>query len=255
MAAIRSTELPSSEEYKLRQAEWQNEVPGSLEGDDCHLCKNRGYSVELRDGFLVSVECRCMAKRRSMKRIEKSGMKDMLSRYTLASYQTPEPWQKDAKRAAIDYLRNPDGQWFLAAGCVGAGKSHLCTALCGKFIDAGLDVRYMRWKDDGGRMKASVNDSQEYRRMVEPMKRAKVLYIDDFWKAGNNGVTKGDIDLAFEILNARYNDSGLITIISTELFLEQLMSIDEAVGSRIYERSKETCIELRGKKNWRLIHT
>lgn len=250
--AISSMESFDFEEYRRKRIRWQNEATGHLDGIDCPICKNRGYFVELRNGFQVSVECKCMKKRRSLKRIEKSGMKDALTRYTLNNYQTPEQWQKDAKRKAMDYIRNPNGRWFLAAGCVGSGKSHLCTAICGEFINAGFDVRYMRWKDDGGRMKAAVNDSREYRRMVEPMKRAKVLYIDDFWKAGNNGVTKGDIDLAFEILNARYNDSALITLISTELLTGHLMEIDEAVGSRIYERSKETCIELTGKKNWRL---
>lgn len=244
---------PSSfEAYETMRLEWQNNIAGNLKGDDCPLCKNRGYSVEMRNGVPVSVECSCMAKRRSIKRMEKSGLGDMLKRYTFATYQTLESWQFSAKKMALDYLQDPGGRWFVASGCVGSGKSHLCTAICAELINAGLEVRYMRWKDDGGRMKAAVNDSAEYRRMVEPVKKVRVLYIDDFWKAGNGGVTKGDIDLAFEILNARYNDSRLITILSTELSLDQIMSIDEAVGSRIYERSKGARLELTGKKNWRL---
>lgn len=242
----------SSEEYEAMRLKWQNEAPGSLKGYDCPLCKNRGYSVELREGKPVSVECSCMAKRRSIKRMERSGLGDLLRRYTFSTYQTPENWQKRAKKIALDYLKNPEGRWFIASGCSGSGKSHLCTAICAEMIESGLEVRYMRWKDDGGRMKAAVNDSPEYRSLVEPVKCVQVLYIDDFWKAGNGGVTKGDIELAFEILNARYNDSRLSTILSTELTASQIMNIDQAVGSRIYERSRGACLELTGDKNWRL---
>ena len=242
----------SSDEYESMRLRWRNEIVGSMEGDDCPLCKNRGYLVELRNGCQVSVECICMEKRRYLQRMKKSGLGDLLERYTFATYQTTEDWQRSAKRAALDYLQDPGGKWFAATGCVGSGKTHLCTAICSELINVGLEVRYMLWKDDGGRMKAAVNDTEEYRCLVEPMKSVRALYIDDFWKAGNGGVTKGDIDLAFEILNARYNDSHLITIISSELTVGRIMSIDEAVGSRIYERSKGSCLELTGSKNWRL---
>lgn len=240
------------EEYNVMRAKWANEARGNLDGEDCPICKNRGYTVEARNGTTVCVECACMAKRRSIKRIEKSGLGDMVKRYTFDNYQTPEVWQENAKKKAIQYMKNPCEQWFVACGCVGSGKTHLCTAICSELMNSGLEVRYMRWKDDGGRMKAAVNDSDEYRNLVEPMKRVSVLYIDDFWKAGKSSVTKGDIDLAFEILNARYNTKNLITIISSEHSIKQMVNIDEAVGSRIYERSKETCLEMTGNKNWRL---
>lgn len=242
----------SSEAYEAMRLEWRNRAEGKLEGEDCPRCRNRGYTVELRDGVPVSVECPCMARRRYARRMERSGLGGLLKRYTFASYQTPEGWQRDAKGAALDYLRDNEGKWFVAAGCVGSGKTHLCTAICGELLNAGLEVRYMRWKDDGGRIKAAVNQSEEYNRQITPLKRVRVLYIDDFWKAGNKAVSKGDIDLAFELLNSRYSDSKKITIISTELLVNQIMDIDEAVGSRIYERSKGSCLELSGAKNWRL---
>ena len=43
-------------------------------------------------------------------------------------------------------------------------------------------------------------------------------------------ITQGDINIAFEIINYRYiND--LITIISSELLLDEIINIDEATGS------------------------
>lgn len=251
MKADASTISPGSNAFDEMKVKWENEAVGALEGDDCPLCKNKGYVVELQGKYIVSVECKCMVKRRSLRRMKRSGLGDLLNRYTFSTYQTPENWQEGVKRAALDYLENPVGKWFVASGCVGSGKTHICTAICGELINAGVEVRYMRWKDDGGRIKAAITDNGEYARLIEPLKCVHTLYIDDFWKAGNGGVTKGDIDLAFEILNARYNDSKLITLISTEIPLSRMLEIDEAVGSRIYERSKESTVEIVGRKNWR----
>ena len=66
-----------------------------------------------------------------------------------------------------------------------------------------------------------------------------------------------DVNLAFEIINARYNTSGLITLISSERTLDELMRIDEATASRIYERTKQNRnhYNLAGKENWRMKQT
>jgi chromosomal replication initiation ATPase DnaA len=45
-----------------------------------------------------------------------------------------EQWQADAKQAAIDYSNNPDVNWFFAGGQNGSGKTHICTAIAGKFF-------------------------------------------------------------------------------------------------------------------------
>ena len=247
----------SSEDYELEKIKWENAMPGNLSGEHCPLCLNRGYIRERQNGVTISRECSCMSKRRSLRLIRKSGLGDMLERYTFENYQTPEPWQQTAKKQALAYVSDHDG-WFVAAGTVGSGKTHLCTAICGAMLDAGLEVRYMLWRDHGVQIKAVVNDSEAYSAMVEPLKRVKVLYIDDLFKtakgeSGTAKVTTGDINLAFELLNSRYNRKDLVTIISTELTIGQIVDIDEAVGSRIYERSKGCYLRIEGQdKNWRL---
>lgn len=241
------------EDYQAERARWLNEMPGDLAGEYCACCKNRGFTTEARGTDLVRVECPCMAKRRSIDRLKKSGLGDMLERYTFSSYQTPHEWQKKAKGLARQYLSDCNGKWFVAAGAVGSGKSHLCTAICGELLNAGFDARYMLWRDDGGRIKAAVNDSDEYLRLLEPLKKVQVLYIDDFFKAGPKGVGDGDIHLAFELLNSRYNSRKKLTILSTERTIEEILNIDQGIGSRIYERSEGYYIRITGsEKNWRL---
>lgn len=234
--------------------EWANANPGDLTGYDCPICKNRGYSTEIRDGYLVSVPCKCMAARRSIRNLEKSGMKELVERHTLENFQTKQSWQSNMKRWATDYLEHGDGMWFSALGSVGAGKTHICTAICGELLKRGEEVRYMLWRDTSVKLKAAVNDDEEYERLILPLKRANVLYIDDLFKTERGGkISQADINLAFELLNYRYCGKKLITVISSERTMNELLDIDEAIGSRIFERcGPEYCVELEGKKNWRM---
>lgn len=253
-----STSNLSPLEEKQTEAEKLNRDPGRLEGFDCPICLNRGYIYFAAEGGLPGVaylhtrDCECMIRRRNERRIEQSGLKDLLSRYTFETWQTPQRWQVSALELARQYAEERHG-WFLAAGHSGSGKTHLCTAICAELLNASMSVRYVLWRDMSVQAKAVVNDDEEYERITAPLKRVKVLYIDDLFKVGRGKEpTSGDVNLAFELLNARYNDSSKLTIISTERSMEDLMEIDEAVGSRIYERSKGYRMDFSNKPNWRI---
>lgn len=236
------------------KAEKLNQEPGNKTGYDCPDCLNRGFFHRVDgQGRSYLEECRCMAIRRNQERVKRSGLSDMLSRYTADKWQEREAWQRKARELMEQYAEHPVG-WLLASGPPGTGKTHLCTALCGLLMDKGVDVRYMLWRDVSTRAKALVTDEGAYRAIVEPLKWVRCLYIDDLFKTGKGQEpTTGDVNLAFEILNARYNDANKLTIISTERDIEQLLAIDEALGSRIYERSRNFYLSMTGKKNWRLL--
>ena len=59
--------------------------------------------------------------------------------------------------------------------------------------------------------------------------------------AGDNGKksppTQGDLNLAYEIINNRYNGRKL-TVISSELTMAEILQLDDAIGSRIAERAR-----------------
>lgn len=224
-------DMTSTEQLK---ADALNNESGNLTGMDCPVCKNKGFVASVENGHFCTHECECMNRRRAMKRLEQSGLKPILEMYTINNYETEKSWQSDAKKAALEFVKNPDG-WFFISGTPGTGKTHLCTAICGMLLEQNKNVRYMVWRDEAPMLKANVNDSSIYQKAMGELKEADVLYIDDFWKGG---VTEADINLAFELLNARYNDRSKITIISGEKDMETLLDIDEAVGSRIWERSK-----------------
>ena len=269
MEAISFTETPApiperteadwKAEYVANQrarAERMNEAAGSLTGFDCEICRNRGFLYRADgDGYIAAAPCKCMAVRRSKRILEQSGLADMISRYTFDNWQTTEKWQAAVLEKAKGYAEDPEG-WFAVCGKSGTGKTHICTAVCGALMERGFEVRYMLWRDAATRLKANATDDiAGYGREIEPYKTVQVLYIDDLFKTGNRQrPTTMDVNLAFEIINARYNTAGLITVISTELSMDDLMRTDEATASRIYERTKQkrNLFDFAKFPNWRM---
>lgn len=216
----------------------------------CPLCDGLGYTVRRSEtGELVSRTCRCEIVRQNRRRIRRSGLAGLLERCTFASFETPEAWQQAAKRAAEEYLTDCRGKWFFIGGSSGTGKTHLCTAICGQLMAGGIPCRYVQWRGDIPAIKAKIKDAEAYHEEIWPLKTVRALYIDDFLKGS---VTEADKNIAFDLLNARYNDPKAITILSTEWPIDKILSWDEAIGSRIAERAREYTLNLRSKQNWRL---
>lgn len=217
-----------------------------LDGVNCELCGNTGTVTTQKDGILYSKECKCMAERRLIRNIKRSGMTDMLNRYTFDSYTTPDEKRLQIKRKATDFVRCKTG-WFFIGGRSGSGKTHVCTAICMELAKQGNNVQYMMWRDKIVELKASVN-TETYQEEIKKLKTVDALYIDDFLK-GN--ITEADLNIAFELLNARYNDSKLRTVISSELQIQQIAELSEAIAGRIVERANGFLISS-PDENWRL---
>lgn len=268
--ASNNIERMSDEEYEQWKADTYNKGIGDLnemDGYDCPECKNKGYIAEVRDyGSYynnVLVPCKCKKIRSALYRLRKSGLKDVVKRYTFKEYETTEVWQQRMKETALRFVSDTSqDHWLLIAGQSGCGKTHLCTACAVHYIKAGYDVKYMLWLDESTKIKTLITDNQEYYKAMRELKEAEVLYIDDLFKLGKDesgnakAPTAADIKIAFEILNYRYNNPDLITIISTERSLQELCDIDEAVGGRIAERTKKGnyCMIIKKdlKRNYRL---
>lgn len=252
-------------EYEQFKADGLNSTEGNRHLEDgyhCSACKNKGYVVKVVEdddgGFhQVMYDCKCVPIRNSILRMRRSGLKDIIKDYTFDKFEAKEPWQQTLKSAAMDYASNPKG-WFFVGGQSGAGKTHICTAISREFLLAGRSVKYMLWRDEVVRLKANVNDSEVYQKIIDEYKRVDVLYIDDLFKTGKNWdgtaqkPTGADINAAFEILNFRYNNPDSVTIISSELSEDELIDIDEAIGGRIYERAKAITIGRDRSRNYRI---
>ncbi len=253
---------PSFEEHTQHQCDAMNKTAGELEDYDCPKCKNKGviYFVG-EDGEIKCRECSCMAIRASMARIRNSGLQNLLDLYTFDRFEAEAPLQRLMKSSAEKYLEDENGGWFFIGGQSGAGKSHICTAIAGELLRRGKAVRYMLWKDESTKIKATINDEDKYDRLIAPLKTVPVLYIDDLFKPvyDDRGMRRqpnpGDISLAFEIINSRYiaGPRGT-TIISSEWTMNDLQRVDPATAGRIFQRAQNYCLSIApGKdRNYRL---
>lgn len=249
-------------EYTKKQCEWVNEEEGKMhlkDGVECRKCKNRGYIafVDPEDPtYHFLAECECMEQRRAIREMEKSGISDTIKRYTFENFKAETETQKQMLKTAKEFLSNPKGRWLYIGGQVGVGKTHICSAVVGELLKMGYAARYIRWRDEVQQAKRLINDNEKYGKMIDGWKRVQVLYIDDLFKGNSQTGTVKDADtnIAMEILDYRYHKKDLITILSGEKSLGYLMQIDEAVGSRIYERCKNgtsVYIEPAKGKNYR----
>jgi len=217
----------------------------------CQKCQDTGWITNGDTAY----RCNCQWERQIKYLLSFSGLEDFVNDYTFEKYKASEKWQKHIFDTAKNFLDDCEGNWFFIGGQVGCGKTHICTAIVIELLRRVISCQYMLWRDESVKLKAAVNDYSQYEKMIDKFKKVRCLYIDDFLKVGGNGtVTQGDINLAFELLNYRKNKK-LITLISTEKNIDDILDIDEAIGSRIVEMTgKKYCIEIAKdrSKNMRL---
>ena len=189
-----------------------------------------------------------MKRRRSIRRIENSGLQELLQKCNFGNYQTPTEEHMKIRNRAMEF-ETSGSDWFFICGKPGTGKTHICTAICNWLLDKGWELRYMVWRTDAAELKAMVNDREEYKTAMNKLRNAAVLYIDDFFKGS---ITPGDVNLAFTILNDRYICKGKKTIISSELPISEIAKIDDAIAGRIAEKAKGYVLHA-PDLNWRAL--
>lgn len=232
-----------------------NQREGDLnktDGYNCPECKNRGCFLEVNErGFVVNKPCKCMSMRKMILKLEKSGLPNFRE-MTFKDFWTVKPWQKKIKLKAMlfahDSIHDHKKSWFFIGGQPGCGKTHLCTAITKILAFKGENIHYMLWRDEVTRIKSVITDYERYEKMMSVLKKVDVLYIDDLFKTPSPLAKQkivyidscrpsaADINIAFEILNARYNNKKLITIISSEKDIKEIADMDEAIAGRIIER-------------------
>lgn len=222
---------------------------------DCKVCDGRGFVLKNEEGYTIAVNCTaCESERKKaiyLDKIKKLGLGENVLDKTLDSFIVTEKWQQEIKTKAQQFLDG--GKLFFIGGQIGSGKTHICTAILNKFLEDGKNCSYMVWEDIATRLKQDAySDIKSYEINFNELKNIEILYIDDFFK---KEPSKTDIANAFQFINTRYINTELITIISTEKTIDELIDIDEAIASRIYEMANSgqfiISIDKDIKKNYR----
>lgn len=257
----RTTEKKTSWDIMMEQlkakAEEEAKKPQPERKSVCPYCGGSGYQEEIRESNGIKYEyarpCVCLTAEWNAKRLEGSGLLTAEAQ-TFESFQASEPWQAKILEAAKAYVadtRDNPTPWFYIAGQPGAGKSHICTAICAELVKRGLSCRYEVWRDLAARLKAEQNTA-DYRQTMDGLASVGVLYIDDLFKGGHSAA---DDNLLWEVVSRRYN-ANKRTVFSSEWYLSQIIDNDHATGGRIHERARGYVQQLRLDENrdWRINH-
>ena len=144
-------------------------------------------------------------------------------------------------------VRTAENNWLTMLGQPGSGKTHLAMATANELLKRSIPVLYIPHNETMNEFKDLLRTDDGIKNRTEEMKKVAVLAWDDLFKNWNPKRTF-EIDIAFEVLNYRYLNL-LPTIITSEKEPDQLLGIDEAIGSRIIERSKGRLIVVQGQEN------
>lgn len=219
---------------------------------ECPKCRDRGYIFKDNGvGGEVAIPCECKDKKEALEKLQKSNLKDAFKSRTFKTYATEKPFQLQAKTKAMKFckeFKNTNASLILC-GQPGAGKTHLGTAAMLNLISQNVGCKYEEYTNMIMSLKQAVNDEENYIREEDKYTSPRVLFLDDFLKGKT---TDADLKYIYKVINTRYLQQKPI-IISTELTIQQIISWDEAVGSRLVEMSQGNIITFgNNAENYRL---
>ena len=218
----------------------------------CEKCRDLKFIINDNE----AIPCECRALREAEEILKNSGISKEFATKTFENFKFSHDFQitnafSSAKIYVNDFdnIKDTKNNSIIFMGQVGSGKTHLSLAISNDLMKKGVGVIYMSYRESILILKQNIMDSVNYNKAISKYKNAKVLLIDDLFKGS---ISQSDINIIFEIVNYRYFNNKPM-IISTEKSEVDLLSIDEAIGSRILEMCKDRRLSIRGKKlNYRI---
>ena len=214
----------------------------------CKYCEDKGYYKAIDSlGLPHLKDCPyCFEKRKMALILKKSGISaGDYAKYTLDTFDAQR--SKNAakmKNMAVKYLdEHPSGIGFGVFGQSGGGKTHICIALCQAITEKYHEEHYYFPYNSQmiKLMKAAQSYHDDYEDIMRGWKSCDNLYIDDLLKMaarktirGKNTYDPNELYILFDLINARYLNHKT-TFFSSEYSVKDIINIDEALGSRIFE--------------------
>lgn len=222
---------------RCKQLDEATERMPEINGFTCEFCSDRGGKhIVKNDNEICWEYCsHCANIRQSFYLLQKSGLADK----TFDSFKANSEWQTGLLEKTKAYS-NTKNAWLFIGGQSGCGKTHLCTAAVRELIfRENVSATLFKWIEDARLLKSVANESG-YISEIDRFRTVTVLYIDDLFKGG---ITAADLKLAYDLLDYRYRHK-LRTIISSELYLDEIISKDEALGGRIKEMAGDYVLHI-----------
>ncbi|MCM3316159.1 DnaA/Hda family protein [Rummeliibacillus stabekisii] len=236
---------------------------------ECETCKDAGGWTEWRDADVfgngrvvrkekVWVECSCAKQRKHERLINGSHITQEFQKMRFENF-VGEGLDKKilnmAKKAKQYYdefeeIRKTSQNGIALLGQPGIGKTHLLMAISNNLmLKKHIPVMYFPFVTMTSEMRANQFEKEET--ITRQAKEIDVLFIDDLYKpvAGKPKASEWEQLKMYDIVNYRYLNRKPI-LLSCELDPAQLLAIDEATGSRLFEMTQEFTVSV--EKDFRL---
>lgn len=215
------------------------------DGIYCNLCGNKQTvarvtpqmgqrsdgSEYVRNWYVQDELCACVAKRNEMIKLKKSGMKDAID--NVGKFVATEEWQQIILQKARGFVAQNHATCFFIGGNSGSGKTHISTLICRTLMERGYALIYRKWIEAMRELTDYRNEQRN--ELFTELTSIEVLYLDDVFKPTGAAPDAREVRATFEIIDRRYISPGKITLISSELTINQIQQIDYATARRIEE--------------------
>ncbi|MBE0185654.1 DnaA ATPase domain-containing protein [Bacillus subtilis] len=202
-----------------------------------------------------SKQCECVKQKKIAKLMAASGITEKFEQLLFGNFKLNGKPQmiKDAYECAVEYfkdfekIRGERANSIALLGQPGSGKTHLLTAIMNNLIKKkSTHCLYFPYVEGMSDLK---NDFDQLETKLNAMRKADVLFIDDLFKPvdGKPRATEWQVEQIQSVVNYRYlNHKPLL--ISSELTTDDLLDVDEALGSRIYQMCKYYTVIIQGNR-------
>lgn len=182
--------------------------------------------------------------------MKSSRLSDEFRRLTFDNYITDRNGKLEiAKGLALKYvidfqsIMRERKNSIALIGQVGSGKTHLLCAVSNRLLSSGIQVIYFPFVEGLNDLKANFEVIED---KTDQLKRCEVLFVDDLFK-GRDQPTNWQLETIYSIINFRYLNH-LPILLTSEKSFDDLIRIDEATGSRIYEMSRNYNYTFKGQE-------
>lgn len=214
------------------------------------ILENNPLESENNEPYIAHGLCKCQAeeyeketerkriaeqKRIALERLNQNGIN--VEKYKFENFETNYKFQQVMAGKTKEFLQDIKKS-IIITGQSGCGKTFILSTALVELANGGHLIQYLKWLEQGKHIKSLIMDAERYSQEIWKYKTCEILYIDDFLKTGKNSTpTDADISLALEIIDFR-KENHMATMISSERSLQEILSLDEALGGRILELCK-----------------
>lgn len=245
-------------DQSLKRTKAASATESQLSSKKCPECGGHGFIFETKNGYETARKCKCRLVEETRNKLNNSGMGELINSKKFKNYETPESWQAKIKDQVIAYTREfiaGNRKSIAIMGQSGIGKTHLLAATANQLLHKGVAVKYFIADEIIQTLEACKFDEENYQREFSEIANSEVLFIDDLFKTSEQNyynqasLNQNHLREIFKIINYRYNKNKPV-MISSELTMEKLSELDQALAGRIKEMStKQNVISIPKDKN------